>query len=84
MYQTAVFHTEAKGIVERANGFLVTSLMPGREFHSQSDDNTQLGGSLPRANARVLRRTGEQPEHRVIADVGARSVISDRAVGGDP
>ncbi len=75
IYQTAARDPEAKGIVERANGFLETSFMPGRVFDSPGDYNTQLAGWLPRANARVLRRTGEQPGQRVAADVAAMGVL---------
>ncbi len=75
IYQTAARDPEAKGIVERANGFLETSFMPGREFDSPGDYNTQLTGWLPRANALVLRRTGEQPGVRVAADVAAMGAL---------
>ena len=75
IYQTAARDPEAKGIVERANGFLETSFMPGREFDSPGDYNTQLEAWLPRANARLLRRTGEQPGHRVAADVAAMGAL---------
>jgi len=75
IYQTAARDPEAKGMVERANGFLETSFMPGREFDSPADYNTQLGGWLPRANTRVLRRTGEQPAIRVAADVAAMGAL---------
>jgi transposase len=75
IYQTAARDPEAKGVVERANGFLETSFMPGRQFVSPDDYNAQLAGWLPRANARVLRRTGQQPGHRVAADVAAMSAL---------
>src|SRR5664280_888472 len=75
IYQTAARDPEAKGIVERANGFLETSFMPGREFDSPGDYNTQLAGWLPQANARVLRRTGAQPGVRVDADVAAMGAL---------
>lgn len=75
IYQTAARDPEAKGIVERANGFLETSFMPGREFDSPHDYNTQLTSWLPRANARVLRRTGQQPGVRVAADVAAMGAL---------
>lgn len=75
IYQTAARDPEAKGIVERANGFLETSFMPGREFDSPADYNTQLAIWLPRANSRVLRRTGEQPGVRVAADVAAMGAL---------
>ena len=52
-------------------GFFETSFMPGREFESPGDYNAQLAAWLPRANSRMLRRTGEQPGVRVAADVAA-------------
>jgi transposase len=75
IYQTAARDPEAKGVVERANGFLETSFMPGRSFCGAGDYGTQLAGWLPRANARVLRRTGEAPGVRVVADTGAMGVL---------
>jgi len=75
IYQTAARDPEAKGVVERANGFLETSFMPGREFDSPADYNTQLSAWLPRANDRMLRRTGEQPGVRVVADVAAMGAL---------
>ena len=62
-------------MVERANGFLETSFMPGRSFASPGDYNTQLAGWLPRANTRILRRTGEQPGMRVIEDAAAMRAL---------
>lgn len=44
---------EAKGLVERANGYLETSFMPGRRFSSPADFNAQLGAWLRRANHRI-------------------------------
>lgn len=73
IYQTAARDPEAKGVVEPANGFLKTSFMPGSEFDSPGDYNTQLAGWSPRANSRVLRRTGQQPGVRVAADVASVS-----------
>ena len=40
---------EAKGLVERANGYLETSFLPGRLFSSPADFNAQLGSWLRRA-----------------------------------
>ena len=75
IYQTAARDPEAKGIVERINGFLDTSFMPGREFDSPGDYNTQLAGWLPQANSRMLRRTGQQPGHRIVADAAAMGAL---------
>jgi hypothetical protein len=46
--------------VERANQFLETSFLPGRPSYRQ-DFNAQLSQWLPRANARLVRRTGALP-----------------------
>ena len=46
---------EFKGIVERNNGFLETSFLPGRSFTSPEDFNAQLVGWLQRANGRTVR-----------------------------
>jgi len=47
---------EAKGLVERANGYLETSFLAGRSFESPVDFNTQLSSWLVRANQRQHRR----------------------------
>ena len=44
---------EAKGLVERANGYFETSFLPGRRFEDRDDFNRQLSGWLPRANNRI-------------------------------
>ena len=58
---------ESKGIVERANGFLETSFLPGRVFSSPADFNEQLAGWLPRANGAAgakPRRPPGRPDRR--------------------
>ena len=45
-------------MVERANGYLETSFLPGRSFTSPADFNSQLAGWLRVANTRVVRRIG--------------------------
>ena len=59
---------EAKGLVERGNGYLETSFLPGRSFVSPADFNTQLGAWLPRANTRQHRALGCRPVDRLDAD----------------
>jgi len=59
---------ESKGIVERRNGWFETSFMPGRTFTSPADFNTQFADWLTRANARVVRTTGQAPIVRLDAD----------------
>jgi transposase len=62
---------EHKGLVERANGYLETSFLPGRRFADLDDFNGQLAGWLVRANARVHRVTRERPAERLAADRAA-------------
>jgi transposase len=62
---------EAKGLVERANGYLETSFLPGRVFTSPADFNIQLAGWLERANQRQHRRLGCRPFDRWAADQAA-------------
>jgi hypothetical protein len=52
---------EFKGIVERNNGFLETSFLPGRTFTSPADFNAQLTDWLARANARTVRSIAGRP-----------------------
>ena len=59
---------EAKGLVERANGYLETSFLPGRSFSSPTDFNTQLASWLVRANDRQHRTIGCRPAERIHAD----------------
>jgi transposase len=62
---------EAKGLVERANGYLETSFLPGRAFDSPADFNAQLEEWLCRANARHHRVLGCRPADRFDADRAA-------------
>jgi transposase len=62
---------EAKGLVERANGYLETSFLPGRTFSSPADFNTQLGDWLALVNQRPRRVLGCAPADRIQADRAA-------------
>ncbi|MGH3372877.1 MAG: IS21 family transposase [Nocardioidaceae bacterium] len=62
---------EAKGLVERANGYLETSFLPGRRFGSIADFNQQLLAWLPRANGRQHRIIGCRPIDRIAEDRAA-------------
>ncbi len=84
IYQTAPRDPEAKGVVERANGFLQTSFMPGRWFTSGMDFNTQLADWLPQANARRVRATGARPVDLLGADVAAMGVLPPVAPTSTP
>ena len=59
---------EAKGLVERANGYLETSFLPGRSFTCPADFNAQLGQWLAVVNTRVRRALGCAPADRIEAD----------------
>jgi transposase len=59
---------EAKGLVERANGYLETSFLPGRTFASPADFNAQLGEWLALVNTRTRRALGCTPADRISAD----------------
>ncbi|MFI1291772.1 Mu transposase domain-containing protein [Streptomyces sp. NPDC020792] len=62
---------EAKGLVERANGYLETSFLPGRTFAGPGDFNTQLTGWLQVANRRHHRTIGCRPLERWDTDKAA-------------
>ncbi|MEO3931153.1 IS21 family transposase [Micromonosporaceae bacterium B7E4] len=62
---------ESKGLVERANGYLETSFLPGRVFASPRDFNEQLTEWLTLANGRHHRRIECRPVDRLGADRAA-------------
>lgn len=62
---------ESKGLVERANGYLETSFLPGRSFTSPADFNTQLARWVELANTRNHRALGCKPIERWDADRAA-------------
>ncbi|HWG84266.1 MAG TPA: IS21 family transposase, partial [Deinococcales bacterium] len=62
---------EHKGLVERANGYLETSFLPGRRFAGIDDFNGQLGAWLAGANARRHRVIRARPVDRLAADRAA-------------
>jgi transposase len=59
---------EAKGLVERANGYLETSFLPGRSFASPADFNAQLAEWTALVNTRARRALGCAPSDRIAAD----------------
>lgn len=66
---------EFKGMVERHNGYLETSFLPGRTFSSPGDFNTQLADWLPTANARTVRSLGGRPVDHLPVDVAAATTL---------
>ena len=69
--QLKPFDPESKGIVERSNGHLETSFLPGRRFSSPADFNRQLNDWLPIANRRTVRSLGARPVDLVEVDRAA-------------
>ncbi|WP_407646111.1 hypothetical protein [Actinacidiphila oryziradicis] len=63
--------TRSKGLVERANGYLETSFVPGRTFTGPDDFNSQLQDWLKVANRRLHRRILARPADRWEADRAA-------------
>lgn len=68
IFQTRPRDPEAKGLVERANGYLETSFLPGRTFSGPADCNAQLGSWLKVANRRRHRTIDARPADRWEAD----------------
>ena len=66
---------EAKGLVERFNGYLETSFLPGRRFSSPQDFNAQLGDWLPKANRRVHQTLRCRPVDRLAEDRAAMMAL---------
>ncbi len=52
---------EYKGMVERSNGYLETSFLPGRQFASPADFNQQLEDWLVKVNSRTVRSIQGRP-----------------------
>jgi transposase len=71
LVQARPYDPETKGIVERANGYLETSFLPGRVFASPADFNAQLQAWLPRANSRTVRALAARPDDLAVADRAA-------------
>jgi transposase len=67
---------ESKGMVERANGFLETSFLPGRSFTSITDFDGQLSEWIAKVNVRPRRALeGAAPADRIGADRAAMGVL---------
>lgn len=66
---------EFKGIVERNNGYLETSFLPGRGFSCPDDFNAQLAGWLTRANTRTIRSIAGRPVDLLDVDYQAMTPL---------
>lgn len=62
---------EAKGLIERANGYFETSFLPGRRFESVADFNAQFTAWLRRANQRIHATTKVRPAEAIYEDRGS-------------
>ncbi|WP_220183419.1 IS21 family transposase [Kocuria rosea] len=71
LVQLKPYDPESKGIVERANGYLETSFLPGRSFASPADFNAQLRQWLVGANTRRVRAIAARPAELIAADRAA-------------
>lgn len=72
--------TWSKGLVERFNGYLETSFLPGRRFSSPQDFNAQLADWLPKANRRVHQSLRCRPLDRLAEDRAA--MMAGQVPGG--
>ncbi len=76
LIQARPYDPETKGVVERANGYLGTSFLPGRTFTSPADFNTQLTDWLASvANVRRHATTRLIPAEALIADRVAMAIL---------
>ena len=84
LIQTRPYDPESKGVVERVNGYLETSFLPGRVFASAGDFNAQLRAWLAGiANCRTHATTGLIPADVLGAERAAMAALPpvDPAVG---
>lgn len=76
LIQARPYDPETKGVVERANGYLGTSFLPGRSFTSPADFNTQLADWVASvANVRHHATTRLVPAEALIADRTAMAAL---------
>lgn len=76
LIQTRPYDPESKGLVERVNGYLETSFLPGRTFTSAADFNAQLWAWLAGiANRRIHASTGLIPAEALAADRAAMAAL---------
>lgn len=69
---------EFKGMTERNNDYFETSFLPGRQFASPADFNTQMGDWLVRANQRKIRSLGGRPVDVLDRDLSAMTALPPR------
>lgn len=69
---------QAKGAVERLQGYLETNFEPGRRFANQLDFQRQLDAWFERANARTHRTLRARPADRLVEERGGMRPLPER------
>jgi transposase len=70
---------EAKGVVERLQGYLETNFEPGRRFANELDFQLQLDAWFERANARTHKTLRCRPVDRLVEERGLMRPLPARA-----
>jgi transposase len=66
---------QAKGAVERVQGYLETNFEPGRRFANERDYQHQLDAWFAKANARTHKTLRERPVDRLADEHGAMAAL---------
>ncbi len=69
---------QAKGAVERLQGFLETNFEPGRCFANELDFQDQLDGWFVKANARVHKTLRVRPVDRLVEEIAVMAPLPAR------
>lgn len=69
---------QAKGAVERLQGYMESNFEPGRCFANELDFQLQLDAWFVKANARTHKTLGERPVDRLAREQGSMRVLPDR------
>ena len=75
---------QAKGIVERLQGYMETSFEPGRRFANEIDFTEQLDAWFEKANARTHRGLRCRPLDRLPEDIAAMAPLPAERPDLDP
>jgi len=75
---------QAKGVVERLQGYIETSFEPGRSFANELDFQDQLDAWFAKANARTHRRLRCRPLDRLPEDLAAMAPLPAESPDLDP
>lgn len=74
---------QAKGVVERLQGYLETNFEPGRKFANHLDFQAQLDAWFTRANSRMHRTLRSRPADRLAEERALMRVLPDEAPDTD-